>query len=655
MDERKFKFLRAVLGEDGAKALAKAAERAPELEAALLPRSIMAWLGLTSRSDFEGRIPGNENTYVQFVKSEDRYSGSVAIGDEVYSFENALVTHLGACIAVALGADHERVSPRLKDLDVQRLGKNIDTLVKARVAIRELKKQQITPLAKMAIAAIPSGQEFPAPSPYEGRNFRFFNYDHVLPEQYRPHYEVTVRYHPNTKAVAALLHTKRPGADRRMLGDLAGQVVGYHQGEHFKVNYAEVEDAHRGSGLGLPLYEAAFSHAYHKLGARHIVGDFHSSLASKAHARLSDKHGMDYMAEPSEYHDRNEPGPFDERFAPYRYAIKDELPMSKHEPIPLEKMAISAIPKGTPLGGPRYGWDIYDYSHVLPEEHRANYTVTVHHKPHAGLIAAYLQPRASIATPVGKVKGYIQNGGTHYDIDLAEVDEAHRGKGLGLPLYEAAIAHAHHSGAKAVSGSIHSSLASKAHTRLSEKHGMDYKPTPTPCPGLASPEPGPFDGHHGPYEYAIKDEMDMSKAALSPQGGQEAPGPAAAPKEPGAPTPPAAPELKQTVKGPTVSLKPKLPKPPKPSTPSLLPEAQKLPGQRGNRPQLKVTKSEAEAKCPICRSTQFKADRFQGCMCFRDLAKSVKVTVLEDGYNLEFTKDWDQESILTLAESLGKK
>jgi hypothetical protein len=284
MDDRKFRFLKAVLGEDGAKALAKAAERAPELEAALLPRSIMAWLGLTTRADFEGRIPGNENTYVQFTKSESRYSGTVTIGEEVYSFENASVMHLGACVAVALGADHERVSPTLRDLDIQRLGKNIDTLAKARVAISELKKK-----------------------------------------------------------------------------------------------------------------------------------------------------------------------------------------------------------------------------------------------------------------------------------------------------------------------------------------------------------------------------------AMGAQGGQEAPGPAAAPKEPGAPTPPAAPELKQTIKGPTVGIKPKLPKPPKPSTPSLLPEAQKLPGQKGNRPQLKVTKSQADHKCPICAGTQFKAEKFTGCICFRDLAKSVKVTVVEDGYSLEFKSEWDQESILTLAESMGKK
>lgn len=143
MEARKLQFLKAVLGDDGASALSKAAERAPELGAALLPRTIMAWLGVAARDDFEGTIPGVENTYLQFQKSEDRYSGSVSVGDDVYSFETATVLHLGACMAVALGFDHERTSPRLKDLDIQRLGKNIDTLVKARMAIAEIRKRAL--------------------------------------------------------------------------------------------------------------------------------------------------------------------------------------------------------------------------------------------------------------------------------------------------------------------------------------------------------------------------------------------------------------------------------------------------------------------------------------------------------------------------------
>lgn len=164
MDGRKFQFLKAVLGDDGARALAKAAERAPELGTALLPRTIMAWLGVAARDDFEGTIPGVENTYLQFAKAENRYSGSVSVGDDVYSFEAATVLHLGACMAVALGSDHERTSPRLKDLDIQRLGKNIDTLVKARLAIAEIHKRALEASVKKAEKKPQGGAEVPGPA-----------------------------------------------------------------------------------------------------------------------------------------------------------------------------------------------------------------------------------------------------------------------------------------------------------------------------------------------------------------------------------------------------------------------------------------------------------------------------------------------------------
>ncbi len=100
------------------------------------------------------------------------------------------------------------------------------------------------------------------------------------------------------------------------------------------------------------------------------------------------------------------------------------------------------------------------------------------------------------------------------------------------------------------------------------------------------------------------------------------------------------------------------PKPPKLPTPKASTDVvqtgmtQKAP--KAKPPTLAVSKSQSEAECPVCGGHQFKADQFRGCICFRDLAKSVKVTVTETGYNLEFKADWDQDSILTLLESLGK-
>lgn len=131
MDERKYAFLRAVLGTDGATSLKKAADKYGDLEGAIVPRAIMAWLGLVARSDFEGGLPGVEDSYIDFTKNEDgTYSGSIAIGDGIFPFQNANVFHLAASVALSLGASLE--TDKLKDVDMVKLGKSIDVLVKAK-------------------------------------------------------------------------------------------------------------------------------------------------------------------------------------------------------------------------------------------------------------------------------------------------------------------------------------------------------------------------------------------------------------------------------------------------------------------------------------------------------------------------------------------
>lgn len=141
MNEAGYGFLAGVLGEDGAKALRKAAERSRELENALVPRTILAWLVTASRLNYEGEIPGAPNTYVRFEKSEQGgYNGSVAYGDEVYNFQNASLYHVAGSVALSLGIDADPVDPSLRDADLVRLGKSIDLLAKARLVVDSLKK-----------------------------------------------------------------------------------------------------------------------------------------------------------------------------------------------------------------------------------------------------------------------------------------------------------------------------------------------------------------------------------------------------------------------------------------------------------------------------------------------------------------------------------
>ena len=111
------------------------------------------------------------------------------------------------------------------------------------------------------------------------------------------------------------------------------------------IGHSRLRDEHRGKGLGLALYEALLAHGKNKLGASHVSGDAHSTLASRVHQKLSERHGMGY--EPEEKMGPSESKPtaaefqrlgiepksqynyaaeaFDERFAPYQYALKQEV------------------------------------------------------------------------------------------------------------------------------------------------------------------------------------------------------------------------------------------------------------------------------------------------------------------------------------------
>lgn len=415
MDTAKYKFLNAVLGSDGAKALIKASKRAPELEPVFLPRTIVSWIGAVDSEEFEGAIPGNSNSYVQFTKNEGRYSGSVAIGDEVYSFEKASMLHLGACMAVALGADQDTVSGAdLREVEIQRLGKNIDALVKAKIAVADLSKKLLDPSA------------------------------------------------------------------------------GY-----------------------------TFTHEHHDLG------DGEALTHVKAHA-----------------------------------------------------------PGGAVVGEALFN-----------------------HHPSGSLIA-----------------------------EGVKVHPDHQRKGIASAIYS----HAQKLTGKTIAPSHDQTAAGKAL----------------------------WQGNVGQQQFG-----SLTKAIKKPHSGQETPGPAHAATPPTGPLPPTPADPSQGSKGPTVGAKPRLPKPPKPSEPSISPEQAKpgamatKPGATAAKPAaskmkpvsvpklpgMKVTKSEAGSKCQICGQCQFKADTFQGCMCFRALAKSVTTAVTEDGYNLTFKSDWDQDAILALTDTIRNK
>lgn len=125
------RFLTSVLGEDGFRALEKAAARVPALMDVLLPRTILAWAQTAIKMDYDGFVPGTASNFVVAKSEKGMYSGS--LGN--YSFEGESLFHVVASVALALGVEPE-VSEVPGDA-LQKLGKSIDLVVTSRAGVKE--------------------------------------------------------------------------------------------------------------------------------------------------------------------------------------------------------------------------------------------------------------------------------------------------------------------------------------------------------------------------------------------------------------------------------------------------------------------------------------------------------------------------------------
>jgi len=189
---------------------------------------------------------------------------------------------------------------------------------------------------------------------------------------------------------------------------------------------------------------------------------------------------------------------------------------------PLEKMAIASIPEGQRLGiyedpkDPRDNGALHDYSHVLsPEQRKAGYSLKVVHRPGATIkpeFRADLYHKKDPSKPLGAVIG-LRSGKTGMEPHVrTALPHNHRGKGLGIAMYEALYAHAKHNGIKNIEGGIHSDDAAHVHEALSRRHGMNYKKVLDT--GLMSDDPDEAwerDYPNAPYKYMLKDELKLDK------------------------------------------------------------------------------------------------------------------------------------------------
>jgi hypothetical protein len=193
----------------------------------------------------------------------------------------------------------------------------------------------------------------------------------------------------------------------------------------------------------------------------------------------------------------------------------------KFEELPTYEELAKSIATLPPLENPRVqgGERIYDATHYLTPEHRnAGYRMTLHASNGtfgpSTIANVYHRDRivggASLFvddTPV------IRNNETrkYAQIDLANINDEHTGKGLGTPMYESLMASAtKHWGATHLRGLIHSSLAHGLWNKLAVKHNLNYEATPNypsakyPTEAAWESAPNaPIDGKWGGYDVAV--------------------------------------------------------------------------------------------------------------------------------------------------------
>lgn len=118
-----------------------------------------------------------------------------------------------------------------------------------------------------------------------------------------------------------------------------------------RVIFTQIHGEHQGKGLGKACYKALYSHAHNKFGIKRVAGAAHSTGASAVHQSVSRELGLDYKPKKNitvagEYNSESQwesapSGNFDDKFRPYNYQLKGEMPISKAE---LMKMAVDSAP-----------------------------------------------------------------------------------------------------------------------------------------------------------------------------------------------------------------------------------------------------------------------------------------------------------------------
>jgi len=252
----------------------------------------------------------------------------------------AAATH--ASIAKEHGLDYRPV-PTVPSVNPLKEGANLRPFDYAYKPYRyTLKSEQ--PLEKMAIADLPPAKRQISRKVDGNLKMGVYDYAHLLPQEWsdklglKVHHikAPSVGFNPFDGPQEHLVVHLHPKDDE---DTTIGRVEGILYKDGFRPDSPTVLEPHasplhddyRNKGLGRAMYEAMYSHAYHKLRVRQVKGGRHTDSAHRVHQSLTKKHGLKLIGgAPLEYTVPDDQYPR----KPYTYILKEEQKMTKAVRIP---------------------------------------------------------------------------------------------------------------------------------------------------------------------------------------------------------------------------------------------------------------------------------------------------------------------------------
>ena len=179
------------------------------------------------------------------------------------------------------------------------------------------------PYLKKAIADLQPGT---LDAQSEDGHHQSWNYTHLLsPEVRAKGYTMKVVLNKLLGYLQVYTAKTNKKGERRPAGSWQGffgddkQGDGTRQAGKLNVSEAVVPEGDRRQGIGMAMYEAAYSHARRHLGVHTVFGYGHSTSAGATHKKLAAKHGLDY--EPAPGRAVQYPSDFDDHHGDYEYGL----------------------------------------------------------------------------------------------------------------------------------------------------------------------------------------------------------------------------------------------------------------------------------------------------------------------------------------------